>query len=265
MMSWFRTDAALFRHPKVFKLDKALEQERSGWYLVGLWSWLVTYASRGRFAAELASDVERECGWRGEPGKLVAGFITVGLLDEVGGGDLAAHDWDEKQGALFEKAEKDAARKRKQRERDRRRDSPRDVQRDVTRDGAGTVRTGRDGTRRDVTEYVRASAEPQSLPVTILAPTSPASSWVADDFWRWAQARRIAAGFVAEKHPGQRLTGWYSAVLLTLNGDVDRLQEAFYAFGDDAYWQKPKQPPPLPFAGFMSQWERYVPRGSDAA
>ena len=46
---WYRTDSAFFRHPKVFELNRALNQERSGWYVHGLWSWLVTYARRGQF------------------------------------------------------------------------------------------------------------------------------------------------------------------------------------------------------------------------
>jgi hypothetical protein len=37
------------------------------------------------------------------------------------------------------------------------------------------------------------------------------------------------------------------------------LQEAFYRFGEDAYWQA--RTPPLPFAGFISQWGKYLPAG----
>lgn len=96
-------------------------------------------------------------------------------------------------------------------------------------------------------------------------PTTPADAWTADDFWRWAQSRRQKAGFIAEKHPGVELSGWYSQTLAGLNGDIDRLKEAFLSFGDSPYWQKPKEPPPLPFRGFMSQVDRFIPRSRDAS
>lgn len=150
MADWYRTDAALFRHPKIAALDHELKQERTGWYVHGLWSWMTTYARDGVFDRGLTEHIERECGWRNEPGLLLAAMVTVRLLDERQNGQLEVHDWDDFQGAVVEKAEKDAARKRAQRSRDKARDRPRDVRvtggRDVTRDGAGTRRDGRDVT-----------------------------------------------------------------------------------------------------------------------
>jgi hypothetical protein len=97
------------------------------------------------------------------------------------------------------------------------------------------------------------------------APTSPPDTWLADDYWRWAQSKRQQAGFVAEKHPGPDLAGWYSQTLASLNGDVERLKEAFLNFGDSPFWQKPKEPPALPFRGFMSQVDRFIPRSRHAS
>lgn len=99
----------------------------------------------------------------------------------------------------------------------------------------------------------------------VTAPTTPDTTWTADDFWRWAQSRRQAAGFVAEKHPGAELASWFSQTLAGLNGDIDRLKEAFLSFGDSPYWQRPKEPPALPFRGFMSQTDRFIPRGPRAS
>lgn len=107
---------------------------------------------------------------------------------------------------------------------------------------------------------VRASAV-----FVVTPPDTPPESWTADDFWRWAQAKRQKAGFVAEKHPGAELATWFNETMLAVSGDIARLQEAFLRFGDSPYWQKPKEPPPLPFRGFMKQTDRFVPRGPRAS
>lgn len=94
-------------------------------------------------------------------------------------------------------------------------------------------------------------------PIVVTPPSTATDQWLAEDFWRWAQSRRQDANLVAEKFPQPvKLSGWYTNALQALSGDVDRLCEAFLSYGDDKYWQR--QAPPLPFAGFMSQWERFV-------
>lgn len=113
------------------------------------------------------------------------------------------------------------------------------------------------------TTYVRAPAASSTASSVVIPPTTPAEQWLAEDFWRWAQATRQDAKLVAEKFPNPvKLSGWFTTALQALNGDTARLCEAFLAFGDDKYWQR--QSPPLPFAGFMSQWERFV-GAADAA
>lgn len=110
------------------------------------------------------------------------------------------------------------------------------------------------------TTYVAAELSP----LTVSAPDTPPEVWGAEEFWRWAQWKRQEAGFVVErKRPDNRkLSSWYSTALATLRGDVETLQEAFYRFGEDKHWQSAT--PPLPFMGFMSQWDRFVPRRASA-
>jgi hypothetical protein len=164
-MSWFRVDADLVDHPKVFRLAELLNDPLSGWYYVRLLAWTSRYAARGRPRDGARTAIEHACGWRGEPGALLAAFVQVGLVDELEGQEdgatLEVHDWWEIQRQYVVKAEKDAERKRNERSRraavtrsgavtsrgqstDGHADSPPDV----TRDGA---RTRRDETRRDET------------------------------------------------------------------------------------------------------------------
>lgn len=115
----------------------------------------------------------------------------------------------------------------------------------------------------DSVELLKATTAPEVVetgPLIVEPPDSPPDTWLGEDFWRWAQAKRQAAGFVAERrrpHP-RALSAWYSTALATLETDVERLMEAFYRFGENQYWQQ--QTPALPFAGFMAQWDKFVPR-----
>jgi hypothetical protein len=97
-------------------------------------------------------------------------------------------------------------------------------------------------------------------PVVVVEPETPPDAWTGEDFWQWAQWKRQEAHLVVERrHPDTRkLSSWYSSALGTLGGDIEALKEAFYRFGDDKHWQSAT--PPLPFAAFMSQWDRFVPR-----
>lgn len=92
------------------------------------------------------------------------------------------------------------------------------------------------------------------------APTTDASSWNAVEFFAWAQSTRIAAGQFGEKFP-PHLSRWYGPVLLELNGDVERLKQAWARFGESKYWEN--STPAYPFTAFMRVWEQFVP--SEAA
>lgn len=94
------------------------------------------------------------------------------------------------------------------------------------------------------------------VPVAVTPPDTSPDTWLADDFWRWAQSRRQAAGLVAERMPPRDLGSWWSACLMTPGITCQRLKAAFEAFGQDPYWERSK--PPFPFSGFKSQWDKFI-------
>lgn len=115
---------------------------------------------------------------------------------------------------------------------------------------------------------VTAGAQPERRAVARVErpdPEKPPEDWDAMDFWRWAQDRRQATGYLPERVPNPRkLSGWWSEARGVVH-EVRRLKAGFYRYGDDEYWKATD--PPYPFHGFMSQWERFVPprENSDAA
>ena len=90
-------------------------------------------------------------------------------------------------------------------------------------------------------------------------PTKDVDLWDGDDLWAWAQAKRNEAGLAPERGKPRDLGSWFSACLMQ-GTSVQTLRLAFVAFGNDPYWTDPARKPPLPFAGFISQWERFAPQ-----
>jgi hypothetical protein len=175
-VSWFRVDADLVDHPKVFRLAELLNEPAAGWYYVRLLAWTSRYAARGRPRDGARTAIEHACGWRGEPGALLAAFVQVGLVDELEGQDDGAtieiHDWWEIQRQYVVKAEKDAERKRNERSRRAAvtrngavtsRGQSTDGRADVPRDGARTIR---DETKR----YETGKEDPRVAEATPPAP-----------------------------------------------------------------------------------------------
>jgi len=130
----------------------------------------------------------------------------------------------------------------------------------------GEERKGEEGSGTELPPPPEESAtppEPKESPragsvVVPTAPTTPPEEWEGLDFWRWAQERRHATGYLPERVPHPRkLSGWWSEARAVVH-DVKRLKEAYYRFGEDEYWAKTD--PPYPFSGFISQWERFVPK-----
>lgn len=103
---------------------------------------------------------------------------------------------------------------------------------------------------------------PERAPRVYEQPTGPPDAWGPHEFFAWAQWKRQEAGFVGEQREPRDLGSWYSNALMVLSGDVESLQEAFYRFGESKHWQNKN--PPLPFSGFVSQWDNFVPRRARA-
>ncbi len=78
-----------------------------------------------------------------------------------------------------------------------------------------------------------------------------------ESFWTWFQFQRREANCITEKPPTPRsLSTWWNEVHLELGGNVEALEEAAELYAEDPYWEARK--PSMPFAGFMSQWRKYV-------
>jgi hypothetical protein len=110
-----------------------------------------------------------------------------------------------------------------------------------------------------VSEAVGGKPPQPTTAFVISPPDTPPETWLGDDFWRWFQHKRQEAGFLAERGPPKDVGKWFSVAMQTVNGDVESLQEAVYRYGNDKHWQT--RTPALPWAGFISQWTNFVPRG----
>jgi len=93
------------------------------------------------------------------------------------------------------------------------------------------------------------------VPVVPVAPDTPPETWLGDDFWAWAQAQRIASGYVCEPGPPIDAGTWWSACLMTPGVTAVRMKRAFAVFGESKHWEGQR----FPFRGFMSQWSQFVP------
>lgn len=259
-LPWFRVDVDLVDHPKVSQLgiELGVAECAAGWFIIRLWSWTMRYAARGRLAPGAETALERACGWRGEPGRLVSGLVATGWLEDDGNNGLEVHDWAEHNGAAVAKAEKDAERKRGARAARAGRSTGAEKAADRPARAAGNG-TERNGTGRNVEEEAAPPPDAQErTPVVFVEPTTDPDTWLAEDFFAWAQSRRQKAGLVGERRRPRNLAGWWSTCLMTPGVTAERMQGAFLAFGDSKHWQAAQ--PPLPFQGFMAQWDQFVPR-----
>lgn len=269
-LSWIRVDANLRHHPKAIALSCELGDPRAHSYLIDLWSWSSKGAPLGQIRGKnVAAIVEGACGWLGERGALFAALISTGWLDSADGG-VDIHDWAEHAGAYILKAQNDA--RKKQEKRDAALFGANSAQNGAnsaqngarqTQNGAETALGGaRPSTSLSQSLVVSSSLEgvqgERRAGFVIEAPTTDPEDWGQDEFWRWAQAKRQESRLVAERPPRhEKLRGWWAEVRGVVRRVAD-LQEAFYRFGEDKFWQAKN--PPLPFSGFISQWSKYMPQ-----
>ncbi len=116
---------------------------------------------------------------------------------------------------------------------------------------------GREGKGREVEE----EPLPPPLPVAAFEIQEPdmatIESWPKEDFWRAAEVTRRARGFPPQKWPNPvALSRWWGEARAI--ADVTTLARAFTRFADDPHWST--RTPPAPFAGFMTQWNNFLPK-----
>lgn len=99
-------------------------------------------------------------------------------------------------------------------------------------------------------------AEKESAPPTAKHPPPSSTQVSGAAFFAWTQdLRAIEFGFVREKPPRGGLNAWFNRAMLEVGGDLERLKAGFVAFSGDQYWRPRK----APWAGWIDQWERFVP------
>lgn len=103
MSPWIQVYANLPSHRKTCKMRDALglknNYEAVG-LLVCLWAWMAVNAPSGSLAGFSARDIAEAAGYKKSPEKLRTALVDAGFLDELDGGALVAHDWDEHAGLL---------------------------------------------------------------------------------------------------------------------------------------------------------------------
>jgi hypothetical protein len=81
-------------------------------------------------------------------------------------------------------------------------------------------------------------------------------SWTKEDFWRAAEVTRREAGYPPQKWPHPlALSRWWGEARGV--AEVRELADAFVRFAGDKHWRSTH--PPAPFAGFMTQWQNFLP------
>lgn len=159
--SWFRAESAAVDHPKVMELAVTLKVELAlaDGYLFRLWSWVQRYAPLGSFSARVVPQLETYVGRAG----VVEVMRAVGLLDAVVGAEtveFSVHDWEEFQGALIEKSNRDAKLRKKTR---------RTFAARRTRGGrAADALTGQDRTGQDEQDTTNKKQEEAHAPIALL-------------------------------------------------------------------------------------------------
>ena len=96
-----------------------------------------------------------------------------------------------------------------------------------------------------------------------VAPKTDPLTWNGIDFFAWFQASRQELGLIGEKFPKAPLGPWLNEVLMTPGMTIHRLMDAVPAYGRSEHWRT--RTPPLPWAGFASEWRRFVPALGEAA
>jgi hypothetical protein len=259
-LPWIQVDKEFARSPEAIALGSALGAGRHA--AVGLcvefWGWCsenaaLVWRENGagralfwRVDGALASlIIDEAVGWRGEKSYAEA-MIEVGLLERDDLGLVVVGS--DRYAKVFEKAERDARRKRERRE------NGAGTARAVRAPGAGKSQIESQSQIKKEEEAVAAPLK-QHLPRTIEPPTTPEETWTFQDFRRWGEGRRQASGLIPDKPPNDREgSSWWSACLMTPGVTTRAMKEGFYAFGDDPYWGKRG----CPLRAFMSQWEKYV-------
>ena len=263
ILPWLQVDEEAFERATELAAMLDISEAEALGHLVFLWRWALSRpvdpALSGIVSgARRAVQVEAGARWRGARGVLVEALVELGLME-------TAELYDRVRG--LERYREQLNKRVADRERkDRTRTSsgiPSDVQRnsdghppDVQRTALG--KSGQMQMQTQTQTQNTAAADAGSAVEwhqNLEAPTGPVESWDARDFWRWFQVQRRAGGLLVEKWPHPRaLTTWWAEARAV--AAVEALQTAATAYLADPYWAK--RTPPVPWAGWQSQWAKFL-------
>lgn len=225
--SWYRTDSAYHRHPKMLALRAELKQPLADAYVSRLWSWTQVYAPDGRISVGLIGALEAELGWTDSSGSLAAALEKTGWLERHGD-VLLVHDWPEYQGYLVKKAKKDADKKRKRRARDGAKTAP-----SVRADGAApSPRTAppTDG-RTDVTDVTNGTDTTNGDFAPRAAPSLPPRSLV--DLWNSAAAPTLPRAELTGKRKTATRLRLAERTLEQWRAVIERINASKFCLGEN--------------------------------
>lgn len=264
-LPYLQVDSEAFERAVELAALLGVSEAQAVGHLVLLWRWCLSRpqdeALEGLVGgAKAGALLEAGSRWDGQAGALVEALMEVGLVEM----DAAA--------AAFRVRGLD-----RYRSTIARKETDRDRKRAVRRTSAGRPadKVGQNASELELelepekTTYVAPAAPspaPETVPqrpthIAILeAPDTPTDSWGVDEFFRWYQAERVEGvdGLPQERPPHpRRMSTWWA--LARGQCSVEQLQAAAHRYGSDPYWKRAV--PPVPFSGFMSQWDRFVTEG----
>jgi len=114
-LNWIRLQSEYFRHRKTLRLVRRLG-EVAALYPIRLWTWAVEQSLDGSLRDIDAEELAMICGFQGEAETLWAAMVDCGFV-ELEDGRATIRSWDEHQGKLIDRAERNAGRMRAARSR----------------------------------------------------------------------------------------------------------------------------------------------------
>lgn len=109
-MNWIRLQSEYFRHRKTLRLVRRLG-EVAALYPIRLWTWAVEQSIDGSLRDIDAEELAMICGFSGDPAELWATMTECGFIESEAG-ESRIRSWDEHQGMLAARAERNAERMR---------------------------------------------------------------------------------------------------------------------------------------------------------
>lgn len=113
-MDWIHIEVGLPDHPKVGRLSRRLQVDRSQALaiVVRLLCWTGIQKENGHLNGTEPEDLADVCHWAGDPNRLVEALVGSGWLDQEADG-LCVHGWMDRQGRVLRAREREAERRQR--------------------------------------------------------------------------------------------------------------------------------------------------------